>query len=73
MLSYQSNAAQQIVSHDAVWVAGDEKEEEGSDKSVALNCYRFGSLNLFLWEVKSLGGAGAEVQRKELSHGLNSK
>lgn len=72
LLSYQTNAVQQIVSHDAVGVVGDEKEG-GSDKSVALNCYRFGCLNLFLWEVKSLGGAGAEVQRKELSHCLNSK
>lgn len=59
-------------------MVGDEEEEEeeedgGSDKSVALNCYRFSCLNLFLKEVKSLGGAGAEVQRKELSPSLNSK
>ena len=53
-------------------MVGDE-EEEGSDKSVALNCYRFSSLNLFLQEVKSLGGAAAEVQRKELTSSLNSK
>ena len=57
-------------------MVGDEEEEEGeggSDKSVATNCYRFSSLNLFLPEVKSLGVAGTELQRKELSSGLNSK
>lgn len=51
----------------------DEEEGEGSDKTVALNCYRFSCLNLFLQEVKSLGGAGAAVQRKGLSFSLNSK
>lgn len=53
-------------------MVGDE-EEEGSDRSVGLNCYRFSCLNFFLQEVKSLEGAGAEVQRKELSSSLNSK
>lgn len=55
-------------------VGGDEGEEEGSDKGVAPNCYRFSSLNLVLREVRSLRGAGTEVQRGGgLSSGLNSK
>lgn len=72
LLSHQSSVTQQIVSQGALWVVGHE-EKEGSDKSVALNCYRFSCLNLFLQEVKSLGGAEAEVQRKELSPSLYSK
>lgn len=47
LLSYQSSVAQQIVSQGAVRVVGDEEEGGGSDKSVALNCYRFSCLNLF--------------------------
>lgn len=54
-------------------MVGDEEEEEGSDKSVALNCYRFSCLNLFFREVKSLGDAEAEVQKKELSPNADSK
>lgn len=72
LLSHQSSVTQQIVSQGALWVVG-HGEKEGSDKSVALNCYRFSCLNLFLQEVKSLGGAEAEVQRKELSPSLYSK
>lgn len=72
LLPHQSSVTRQIVSQGALWVVGDE-EEDGSDKSVAPNWYRFNHLNLFLQEVNRLGGAEAEVQRKELSPSLYSK
>lgn len=64
LLSHQSIVTLQIVSQGALWAVGDE-EEGGSDKSVALNCYRFSCLNLFFFlfrEVKSPGW-GSEVSR----------
>lgn len=65
LLSHQSIVTLQIVSQGAPWAVGDE-EEGGSDKSVALNCYRFSCLNLFFFflfrEVKSPGW-GPEVSR----------
>lgn len=66
LLSHQSIVTLQIVSQGALWAVGDE-EEGGSDKSVALNCYRFSGLNLFFFfflfrEVKSPGW-GPEVSR----------